>query len=64
MAPLLHGHTGAVIGSARTAVLTFIQPVVAVLIGAVVWGEALHPIAMLGGAWVLGAGLQVARKAR
>jgi DME family drug/metabolite transporter len=52
------------IGSARTAVLTFAEPIVAVTVGAVVWGEPLHPIAMLGGALVLGAGLQVARKAR
>jgi len=51
------------IGSARTAVLTFAEPIVAVTVGAVVWGEPLHPIAMLGGALVLGAGLQVARKA-
>jgi drug/metabolite transporter (DMT)-like permease len=52
------------LGSARTAVLTFIEPIVAVTVGALVWGEPLHPIAMLGGALVLGAGLQVARKAR
>ncbi len=51
------------IGSARTAVLTFAEPIVAVTVGAVVWGEVLHPIAMLGGAMVLGAGIQVARKA-
>jgi drug/metabolite transporter, DME family len=52
------------IGSARTAVLTFIEPIVAVTVGAVVWAEPLHPVAMLGGALVLGAGLQVARQAR
>jgi len=52
------------IGSARTAVLTFIEPVVAVSVSAVVWREPLHPIAALGGALVLGAGIQVARKAR
>jgi DME family drug/metabolite transporter len=52
------------IGSARTAVLTFLEPIVAVTVGAVVWGEPLHPIAMLGGALVLGAGLQVARESR
>jgi drug/metabolite transporter (DMT)-like permease len=51
------------IGSARTAVLTFIEPIVAVTVGAVVWDEVLPPIAMLGGAMVLGAGIQVARKA-
>lgn len=52
------------IGSARTAVLTFAEPVVAVAIGALVWGEDLHPLAALGGALVLGAGIHVARKAR
>jgi drug/metabolite transporter (DMT)-like permease len=52
------------IGSARAAVLTFIEPLVAVAVGAAVWREPLSPIAALGGALVLGAGLQVARKAR
>jgi drug/metabolite transporter (DMT)-like permease len=52
------------IGSARAAVLTYIEPIVAVAVGAVVWDEPLHPIAMLGGLLVLGAGVQVARKAR
>jgi drug/metabolite transporter (DMT)-like permease len=52
------------IGSARAAVLTFIEPIVAVAIGAMVWDERLHPVAALGGVLVLGAGIQVARKAR
>ena len=52
------------IGSARAAVLTFIEPVVAVGVGAAVWHEPLSPIALVGGALVLGAGIQVARKAR
>lgn len=52
------------IGSARAAILTFIEPIVAVAVGAIVWHEPLHPIAMLGGALVLGAGIGVARKAR
>ncbi len=52
------------IGAARTAVLTFIEPLVAVSIGALVWGEHLRPIAALGGALVLAAGLHVARQAR
>jgi drug/metabolite transporter (DMT)-like permease len=51
------------IGSARTAVLTFIEPVVAVAVGALVWGEPLHPLAAVGGALVLGAGILVARNA-
>ena len=52
------------IGSARTAVLTFAEPLVAVAIGALVWDEPLHGLAAVGGAMVLGAGIHVARKAR
>ena len=52
------------IGSARAAVLTFAEPLVAVAVGALVWDEPLHPLAALGGALVLGAGIHVARKAR
>ena len=52
------------IGSARAAVLTFAEPLVAVIVGAVVWEEPLHPLAAVGGAMVLGAGIYVARKAR
>jgi drug/metabolite transporter (DMT)-like permease len=50
------------IGSARAAVLTFAEPLVAVAVGALVWEEPLHPIAAVGGAMVLGAGIHVARK--
>ena len=52
------------IGSARAAVLTFVEPIVAVVVGVVVWGEPMHPWAVLGAALVLGAGIQVARAAR
>jgi drug/metabolite transporter (DMT)-like permease len=52
------------IGSARAAVLTFIEPMVAVGVGAAVWREPLSPLAIVGGALVLGAGIEVARKAR
>jgi drug/metabolite transporter (DMT)-like permease len=52
------------IGSARAAVLTYAEPLVAVLVGALVWEETLHPTAAIGGALVLGAGIYVARKAR
>jgi DME family drug/metabolite transporter len=52
------------IGAARAAVLTFTEPLVAVLVGALVWDEPLHALAALGGALVLGAGIYVARKAR
>lgn len=49
------------IGSARAAVLTFAEPVVAVAVGALAWGEALHPLAAVGGVMILGAGIHVAR---
>ncbi len=52
------------IGSARAAVLTFMEPLVAVAVGAAVWGEPLSPLAFVGGTFVLGAGIEVARKAR
>jgi drug/metabolite transporter (DMT)-like permease len=52
------------IGSARAAVLCFAEPLVAVAVGALWWGEDLHPLAAVGGAMVLGAGIHVARKAR
>ncbi|HET7501715.1 MAG TPA: hypothetical protein VFK02_11945 [Kofleriaceae bacterium] len=51
-------------GSARAAVLTYLEPGGAVAAGALVWGEPVRPIAMSGGARVLGAGIEVARKAR
>lgn len=52
------------IGSARAAVLTYAEPLVAVLVGALVWEEPLHTTAAIGGTLVLGAGIYVARKAR
>ncbi len=52
------------IGAARTAVLTFAEPLVAVAVGALAWGEPLHPLAAIGGMLVLAAGIHVARQAR
>lgn len=52
------------VGAARTAVLTFAEPLVAVSVGALVWDEPLRPLAALGGALVLGAGIHVARQTR
>jgi drug/metabolite transporter (DMT)-like permease len=52
------------IGSARAGVMCFAEPLVAVAVGALVWHEPLHPLAALGGAMVLGAGIHVAREAR
>lgn len=52
------------IGSARAAVLTFAEPLVAVAVGVLVWDEPLRPLAIAGGAFVLVAGIHVARLAR
>lgn len=52
------------IGSARAAVLTLLEPTVAVLVGFVVWNEPLTPIGVLGGALVLGAAVYVSRSER
>jgi drug/metabolite transporter, DME family len=51
------------VGAARAAVLTYAEPLVAVLVGALVWDEPLHAPAALGGALVLAAGLYVSRHA-
>jgi drug/metabolite transporter (DMT)-like permease len=51
------------IGSARTAILCYVEPLVAVVVGALVWHEPIEPTAALGGALVLGAGIHVARGA-
>lgn len=48
-------------GSARGAVLAYAEPLVAVVVGALVWGESLHPLAAFGGLLVVGAGITVAR---
>lgn len=52
------------IGSARAAVLSLLEPLVAVLVGWLAWEEPLAPIAALGAALVLGAALWVARGER
>ena len=52
------------IGSARAAILAYAEPLVAVGVGAFVWGESLHPLAAVGGALVLGAGIYVVRGSR
>jgi DME family drug/metabolite transporter len=49
------------IGSARAAVLTLLEPMIAVLVGFVAWHEPLAPIGGLGAAMVLGAAVWVAR---
>lgn len=52
------------IGSARSAVLTLLEPAVAVLVGFTFFGESLAPIGGLGAAMVLGAATWVARGER
>lgn len=52
------------IGSERAAVLTFAEPLVAVCVGVLAWSEPLRPLAAIGGALVLGAGIHVAIKTR
>jgi drug/metabolite transporter (DMT)-like permease len=52
------------IGSARASILTFAEPVVAVSVGVLVWGEPLRPLAVVGGALILTAGIHVAKQAR
>jgi drug/metabolite transporter (DMT)-like permease len=52
------------IGSARAAVLTFAEPLVAVCVGALAWAQPLGAIAAVGGALVLAAGIHVSRQAR
>ena len=50
------------IGSARAAVLTLLEPMVAVLVGFLAWHEPLAPIGGLGAVMVLGAAAWVARR--
>jgi DME family drug/metabolite transporter len=54
----------AAIGSARAAVLTFCEPLVAVTIGVLVWHESLGPLAAVGALLIVGAGIHVARERR
>jgi len=51
----------AVIGPARAGVLAFLEPLVAVLVGWAAFGERVAPVAAIGGALILGAGIVVAR---
>ena len=49
------------IGSAKAALLTYLEPLVAVAVGALVWHEPLARFAAVGGALVLASGVYVAR---
>lgn len=55
----LRGLSG--IGATRAALLTFCEPLVAVVVGTLVWGEPLRAPALAGAALVIGAGVAVAR---
>lgn len=52
------------IGAERASILTFVEPLVAVLVGVLVWDEPLRPLAIVGGAMVVAAGIHVAKQAR
>ena len=49
------------IGASRTAVLTFAEPVVAVAVGWLWWHEPLPPVAVVGAALIVAAGVGVSR---
>ncbi|GAB5542974.1 MAG: EamA family transporter [Sandaracinaceae bacterium] len=54
----------ALVGAARAAVLAFVEPVVACLVGWVWFGERLPPVALLGALLVLCAGFMVSARRR
>jgi drug/metabolite transporter (DMT)-like permease len=47
--------------AAHASVLTLIEPVIALLIAALAWGEELQPLGLIGGAAILAAGYLVVR---
>jgi len=51
----------AVIGSSRAAMLTYLEPVVAVACGALAWHEPLGRLTVVGVALIVGSGAWVAR---
>lgn len=50
-----------VIGPSRAAMLAYAEPVVAVVVGAVAWGEPLGALALVGVALIVGSGVYVAK---
>lgn len=52
------------IGAERASILTFVEPLVAVMVGVLVWDEPVRPLAIAGGALVLAAGIHVAKQGR
>lgn len=51
----------AVIGASRAAMLAYAEPVVAVIVGAVAWGEPVGALALAGVALIVGSGVYVAK---
>ncbi|HUQ06759.1 MAG TPA: DMT family transporter [Kofleriaceae bacterium] len=51
----------AVIGAARAAMLAYAEPVVAVVVGALAWGEPVGALALAGVALIVGSGVYVAK---
>jgi DME family drug/metabolite transporter len=50
--------------ASQASVLTLVEPLVAVVLGVVVWGEALHVTGVVGGACVLAGAAWIARASR
>ena len=51
----------AVIGASRAAMLAYAEPVVAVVVGALAWGEPVGALALAGVALIVGSGVYVAK---
>jgi drug/metabolite transporter (DMT)-like permease len=50
-----------VIGASRAAMLAYAEPVVAVVVGALAWGEPVGALALVGVALIVGSGVYVAK---
>lgn len=59
LAGMLFMRSLARIPAAHASIFTLIEPVTALLIAALAWGEALHPLGLLGGVAILAAGYLV-----
>ena len=53
-----------VVGATVASTLTYLEPLVAVTVGVVVWNESLAPSSLLGALLIAGAGLYVVRASR
>lgn len=52
------------VGATRATMLAYLEPLVAVVVGSLVWGETHSPLALLGGALILIAGLSASTSRR